>query len=249
MTKKTGTGSGDLEGTTSEWTELRTVLVEMQTANTASIRQLGDTVGTLAARIEALTTALTARLDPQAQPVAQGQPQHPLHLQPPPLHRPHQQQIHPPQQHHPRAPPQHQQQQHLHQRHNIPAEEEADLHRRVYFEDLHQRHNYDDRWEKSFRVDIPEFHGGLRGDELIDWLVSVEEIMEFKQVPLDRRVPLVAMRFRGHAATWWKQLKLTRSRTGKAPIQSCKTPTSNVSTAQLRENNVYEASKFAARKS
>ena len=28
------------------------------------------------------------------------------------------------------------------------------------------------------------------------------------------------MRFRGHAATWWKQLKTTRSRTGKTPIQS-----------------------------
>lgn len=39
-------------------------------------------------------------------------------------------------------------------------------------------------------------------------------------MPQDRRVPLVAMRFRGHAATWWKQLKKTRSHTGKAPILS-----------------------------
>lgn len=67
---------------------------------------------------------------------------------------------------------------------------------------------------------IPEFHGGLKGDDLIDWLVSVEEILDFKQVPPARRVPLVAMRFRGHAATWWKQLKTTRSRTGKTPIQT-----------------------------
>lgn len=145
MTKKTGTGSGDIDGATSEWTELRTVLVGMQTENTASIQQLGDTVSTLAARIEALTTALTARLDPQVQPVAQGQPQQPLHLPPPPHHRPprDQQQLHPQQQHHPRAPPQHQQQQHPHQRHNFHAENEDDLHRQVYFEDLQQRHNYD----------------------------------------------------------------------------------------------------------
>ncbi|KAF3561693.1 hypothetical protein DY000_02013864 [Brassica cretica] len=40
----------------------------MQTANQASLQQLGDTVSTLAARIEALTTALTARVDPQGQP-------------------------------------------------------------------------------------------------------------------------------------------------------------------------------------
>lgn len=44
--------------------------------------------------------------------------------------------------------------------------------------------------------------------------------MEFKQVPFARCVPLVAMRFRAHAATWWKQLKTTRSRTGKTPINS-----------------------------
>lgn len=90
---------------------------------------------------------------------------------------------------------------------------------------------------KSFRVDIPEFHGGLRGDELIDWLVSVEEIMEFKQVPLDRRVPLVAMRFRGHAATWWKQLKTTRSRTGKTPINSWVKLTKHLRQTFLPHNN------------
>ncbi|WZZ77669.1 hypothetical protein YC2023_098241 [Brassica napus] len=41
----------------------------MQTKTQTSIQKLGDTVSTLAARIEALTTALTTRLDPQAQPV------------------------------------------------------------------------------------------------------------------------------------------------------------------------------------
>lgn len=69
-------------------------------------------------------------------------------------------------------------------------------------------------------MEIPEFHGGVRGDALLDWMVSVEEILEFKQVPEDRRVPLVAMRFRGHAASWWKQLKTTRARTGRSPIQT-----------------------------
>lgn len=78
----------------------------------------------------------------------------------------------------------------------------------------------DNRWEHSFKVDIPEFNGGLRGDDLVDWVVAVEEVLDFKQVPDDRRVPLVAMRFRGHAAAWWKQLKSTRTRTGKEPIQS-----------------------------
>lgn len=80
--------------------------------------------------------------------------------------------------------------------------------------------NTESRWESGFKVKIPEFHGGGRGDVLLDWMVSVEEVLDFKQVPEDRRVPLVAMRFRGHAASWWKQLKTTRSRTGRTPIQT-----------------------------
>ncbi|ESQ50621.1 hypothetical protein EUTSA_v10023123mg, partial [Eutrema salsugineum] len=68
----------------------------------------------------------------------------------------------------------------------------------------------DIKWEVGFKVDIPEFQGRIRGDDLLDWIVTVEEILDFKQVPDDRRVPLVAMRFRGHATSWWKQLKSTR---------------------------------------
>ncbi|CAL9217068.1 unnamed protein product, partial [Arabidopsis halleri] len=78
----------------------------------------------------------------------------------------------------------------------------------------------DTRWEASFRLDIPEFHGGIRGDSLLDWIVSVEEILEFKNVPENRRVPLVATKFRGHAASWWLQTKSTRARNGKTAIQS-----------------------------
>ncbi|ESQ43623.1 hypothetical protein EUTSA_v10016056mg [Eutrema salsugineum] len=61
----------------------------------------------------------------------------------------------------------------------------------------------DRRWETGFKLDIPEFHGGVRGEELFDWLVAVEEVLEFKEVPEDRKVPLVATKFRGKAAAWW----------------------------------------------
>ncbi|KFK35336.1 hypothetical protein AALP_AA5G271800 [Arabis alpina] len=83
-----------------------------------------------------------------------------------------------------------------------------------------RRDNNSNRWELGFEVEIPEFQGGVRGDSLVDWIVAVEEVLEFKEVPDDRRVPLVATRFRGHAASWWLQLKTSRSRTGKAPIRS-----------------------------
>ncbi|CAL9224494.1 unnamed protein product, partial [Arabidopsis halleri] len=84
-----------------------------------------------------------------------------------------------------------------------------------------RNHDWEDRrWEAGFKLDIPEFHGSIRGEELLDWLTAVDEVMEFKQVPEDRKVALAATKFRGRAASWWTQLKATRARTGKGKIES-----------------------------
>ena len=45
------------------------------------------------------------------------------------------------------------------------------------------------------RTEIPEFYGTLKSEEFIDWLATVEEILEFKGVPEGQRVPLVATKF------------------------------------------------------
>ena len=74
------------------------------------------------------------------------------------------------------------------------------------------------RWETGMRTEIPEFHGTLQAEEFMDWLATVEEILEFKGVPDDMRVQLVATRLRGRATAWWQQTKLTRSRLGKSKI-------------------------------
>ena len=63
------------------------------------------------------------------------------------------------------------------------------------------------RWESGFKLDILEFKGCLQPEEFLDWVVAVEEILEFKEVPQDKRVSLVATKFRGCAAAWWQQLK------------------------------------------
>ncbi|KAF7145040.1 hypothetical protein RHSIM_Rhsim04G0049200 [Rhododendron simsii] len=76
------------------------------------------------------------------------------------------------------------------------------------------------RWEAGLKVKLPEFHGGLTPEEFLDWIAAIEETMDFKEVPENRRVPLVATRFRGRASAWWQQLKLTRSRQGKEKIAS-----------------------------
>ncbi|XP_013613453.1 PREDICTED: uncharacterized protein LOC106319616 [Brassica oleracea var. oleracea] len=65
-----------------------------------------------------------------------------------------------------------------------------------------------------------QFKGSTVAEELLDWFVTVEEILEFKQIPLDQCVPLVAIRFRDRAAAWWSQSKTTRARHGKTKIST-----------------------------
>ncbi|GJY41188.1 putative nucleotidyltransferase, ribonuclease H, partial [Tanacetum coccineum] len=73
----------------------------------------------------------------------------------------------------------------------------------------------------GMRVNIPDFAGDTLSPEgFIDWLVAVEEVFEFKEVPKNKRVSLIATKLHGKASTWWQQLKLTRERVGKPRITS-----------------------------
>ncbi|PWA53208.1 reverse transcriptase domain-containing protein [Artemisia annua] len=77
----------------------------------------------------------------------------------------------------------------------------------------------DRRWESGLRVNIPEFDGDtLNPEGFIDWLVAVEEVFEFKEVPENKKVSLIATRLRGRASAWWQQLKLTPERVGKPRV-------------------------------
>lgn len=72
----------------------------------------------------------------------------------------------------------------------------------------------------GFKMEMPEFHGGVRGDEHLDWLITVQEMLEFKWVLEERKVVLVTTKFRRKAASWWLQLKTTWSRAGKDKIKT-----------------------------
>ncbi|XP_057787517.1 uncharacterized protein LOC131004772 [Salvia miltiorrhiza] len=76
------------------------------------------------------------------------------------------------------------------------------------------------RWEAGFRLDIPEFTGESGAEAFLDWLHEVEDLLEFKRVPEDRRVSLIVTRFRGRASAWWHQFKLLRQRQGKPKLTS-----------------------------
>lgn len=75
------------------------------------------------------------------------------------------------------------------------------------------------RWETGWKVEIPEFYGSLQPEEFIDWIIIVE-VLDFKEVPHNKRVQLVITRCHGKAATWWQQTKLTQARRGKTKLES-----------------------------
>jgi len=72
----------------------------------------------------------------------------------------------------------------------------------------------------DFRVDIPEYEGKLDREEFLDWLHTVERVFEYKDVPEDRKVKLVALRLRKYASLCWTNLCTKRVRERKAKIRT-----------------------------
>ena len=79
----------------------------------------------------------------------------------------------------------------------------------------HPRHR-----EKEFgiKVEIPDFEGGVHLDEFIEWLHTVEHVFDFKDIPDERKVKLVAIKFKKHASIWWENLRRQREREGRSKI-------------------------------
>ena len=72
----------------------------------------------------------------------------------------------------------------------------------------------------DFRVDIPEFEGKLDPDEFLDWLQTVERVFDFKDIPDEKKVKLVALKLRRYASTWWANMVAKRAKEGKRKIRS-----------------------------
>lgn len=145
-----------------------------------------------------------------------------------------------------------------HQNNNNPlVEEDDDVLEENPFDPLQARNNsprnirHDTRWKTRFKVDLPEFTGCIREEEIIDWIFTVEEVLVFKQVPMDSRVALMAKKFRGRAASWWLQLKSTCAREGNKNCdmgQVEETPAKNISYLQFRSHHVHKITKSMPKK-
>jgi len=70
------------------------------------------------------------------------------------------------------------------------------------------------------KVDMPKFEGQLGPDLFLDWLWTVERVFDYKDIPEDKRVKLVAWKLRNYASIWWADLVARRVRQGKEKIQT-----------------------------
>lgn len=79
-------------------------------------------------------------------------------------------------------------------------------------EDDHFREEVDGRRRtensNSFRVkiDLPYFNGYFHCENLLDWILEVENFFAYMQTPESKQVKLVAYKLCGWASDWWEQM-------------------------------------------
>ncbi|XP_056694837.1 uncharacterized protein [Spinacia oleracea] len=82
------------------------------------------------------------------------------------------------------------------------------------------RHPQHREKDLGIKVDIPDFEGGVHPDDFIEWLHTVERVFDFKDIPDDRKVKIVAIKFKKHASIWWENLKRQREREDRSKIRT-----------------------------
>lgn len=72
----------------------------------------------------------------------------------------------------------------------------------------------------DFKAEIPKFEGHLDLDMFLDWLRTVERVFDYKDIPEEKKVKLVALKLRKYASIWWANLMTKRARKGKGQIRT-----------------------------
>ena len=72
----------------------------------------------------------------------------------------------------------------------------------------------------SIRSTRPRREAHLNLGHFLDWLQTVERVFEYKDIPDDKKVKLVALKLRKYASIWWANLVATRARKGKGKLRT-----------------------------
>ncbi|VFQ83151.1 unnamed protein product [Cuscuta campestris] len=82
------------------------------------------------------------------------------------------------------------------------------------------RRNNQEKSSSDFKVEMPTFDGKDDPDDFIEWLETIERVFDYTEVPKDKKVKPVALKFRGYASTWWTNTTTKRKREGKAAVKT-----------------------------
>ncbi|XP_074303265.1 uncharacterized protein LOC141637718 [Silene latifolia] len=74
--------------------------------------------------------------------------------------------------------------------------------------------------DKDVKVEIPDFHGSLNPEDLLDWFRSVERVFEFKNYDDRKAFKVAILKLKSYASLWYESMKHQRIRDGKEPVRS-----------------------------
>ena len=57
-------------------------------------------------------------------------------------------------------------------------------------------------------------------DDFLEWLQTVERVFEYKEIPDEQKVKVIALKLRKYASLWWTNLLAKRARQGKGKIRT-----------------------------
>ena len=70
----------------------------------------------------------------------------------------------------------------------------------------------------GIKIEVLDYAGNLKPEELIDWLNSMEKFFEWKPMMEEKKVKFACTKLKGHAMIWWDHVQKDRTKKGKEKI-------------------------------
>ena len=67
-------------------------------------------------------------------------------------------------------------------------------------------------------MEVSNYTGSLKPEELIDWLKSIERFFESKPMTEEKKMKTTCTKLKGHAMIWWDHEQKDRTKKRKAKI-------------------------------
>lgn len=72
----------------------------------------------------------------------------------------------------------------------------------------------------DMKLDFPMYGGKMDNEEVLDWIDSLDNYFDFKEVLEDQKVKLAKTKLKGSTLTWWNYTQPKRLRRGKPKINT-----------------------------